>query len=222
MDVVGCAGIRPLSRLSAGPPGRVSGALQHHPHQRHALFPRPRSVGRRCRNRAALDAVSTEPDAPIRVWSAGCAVGPGGLYRRDPVRRAAGTRGVPRPRQDLRDRRRRRGADRSAARQLHAQADRRSSRGLAREVLRPERRTVHGQTRAAPRCDLRASRSSAGRADLPRRSAAVPQYADVLQRRGAGAHHVRVLFFASTRADTWSSGARKCSSVMPRCSSRST
>ena len=46
-------------------------------------------------------------DEPIRVWSAGCASGPGGLHGRDGAGRGARRRRLPRAREDLRDRHRR-------------------------------------------------------------------------------------------------------------------
>ena len=58
-------------------------------------------------------------DEPIRVWSAGCAIGPGGVHGRDGARRAARRRRLPRAREDLRHRHRRGRARPGAPGDLH-------------------------------------------------------------------------------------------------------
>ena len=118
-----------------------------------------------------------------------------------------------RPGQDLRHRRRRGGARPGAAGRLHRA---RASQGVPAElldaVLRADRRPLRLPQGPAPLGDLRPQRPGAGRADLPDRPAGLPQHADVLQRRDAGADPQPVPLRARPTAAC-------CSSARPRCCS---
>ena len=113
MDDARAARLRRLHRLPRGPPRRVRGALQHDPHQRH----RASSATRRPGTHLATDVV---PQHRSRQAAAGRADPRVERRLRRRARRptrspwcfaeALGRRAVPRPREDLRHRRRRRGA----------------------------------------------------------------------------------------------------------------
>ena len=85
--------VRGLPRLSAGAPGRVRGALQHHPHQRHVVLSRPRRLGLRSTHdsAAACWRSSRAPRAHPRLERR-MRVGPGGLQRRNAAGRSARSR----------------------------------------------------------------------------------------------------------------------------------
>jgi hypothetical protein len=129
----------------------------------------------------------------------GLRLGAGGLHHRHGARGRAGRRGIPRARQDLRQRRRRGGARAGAPRQLHRQG-RRGARSEARgKILRALERPLRLPEGAAPRGDFRAPRPRPGCADLAPRPAGVPQHAHVLQRRGAGESAVALPLRAQSR-----------------------
>ncbi len=152
-------------------------------------------------------------DEPIRVWSAGCASGEEAYTVGDAARRGAGRGGVPRPGEDLRDRRRRGGA-RRRARQAHLPAEGRSQ-AVPEELARAAASSrsdqqLHLPQGPAPLGDLRAQRSGPGRADLAHRPAAVPQRPDVLHRRGAGADPRAASTSPCATAASCSSASRRC------------
>ncbi len=111
---------------------------------------------------------------------------PGGLHHRHGARRDHGLGSVPRARQDLRHRRRRGGARAGAPGELLGEGGRDAQRRAAGALLRPGQRPLRVPQRPAARGDLRPQRPDGRRADLAPGPAGVPQYADVLQRRGAG------------------------------------
>ena len=142
-------------------------------------------------------------------------LGPGSLLARHAARRSDGARRVPRSGQDLRDRRGRGGARRGAPR-----ASTRPSRSpmFREDLLNRYFERSGGDLVAVDRDiravgDLRPARPDPGRADLARRSVALPQHADVLQCRSAGAGHVPLRLFAQPRRAIWSSAAPRCSSA---------
>ena len=75
MEAVGDRLVRGLPGLSGGPPGRVRHAVQHHPHQRHQLLPRPGQPGMWSERGGSPNPGREGPGEPIRAWSAGCAPG---------------------------------------------------------------------------------------------------------------------------------------------------
>ena len=121
---------------------------------------------------------------PIRVWSAGCASGEEAYSIAMLLAEALGV-------EEFRDRVKIYATDVDEEALAHARHATYSAqgagvraRGAAREVLRAERQRVRVPQGAAPVRDLRSQRPDPGRPDLARRPAAVPQHADVLQRRG--------------------------------------
>ena len=112
----------------------------------------------------------------------------GGLHAGDAAGRGAGHGAVPRARQDLRDRRGRGGAEPRPPRLLRRPRGRRHPGAAAGKVLRARQLALRLPPGPAAQRHLRAQRSRAGRPDLPRGPADLPQHPDVPQRRGAGAH----------------------------------
>ena len=91
--------------------------------------------------------------------------------------------------------------------------------GAAREVLRRDRRrTLRSTVNCGASVIFGRHRSDPGRADLARRLAAVPQHADVLQRRGAGAHPEPLCILAESERRSCCSAAPRCCSATRRCS----
>ena len=114
MQVVGVNDLRGVRDVSRAEPGRVRSALQHHPDQRDRVLPRWRAVGRaEDRDDPAL----LEASGPTSPSASGARAAPR-ARRRTPLAivlaEALGHGRVRRARQDLRDRRRRRGAGRAA------------------------------------------------------------------------------------------------------------
>jgi hypothetical protein len=112
-------------------------------------------------------------------------VGSGGLQPGHPAGRDARCRPVPAAGQDLRHGRRRGGPGPCPHGRVRRAGDDRAHAHPDRGVLHPGGGPVRLPQGPAPVGDLRPQRSRAGRADLPRRPAGVPQHADVLQRRDA-------------------------------------
>ena len=136
---------------------------------------------------------------------------------------ALGEDGVPRAREDLRDRRRRGGAAtrRATAPTRHEAVEdvpARCARALLR-ALRPALRVPHGP---AARGDLRPQRPRAGRADLAHRPARLPQHAHVLQRRDAGADPAALPLRARRRRRARARQVGDAASRTPTCSARRT
>jgi two-component system CheB/CheR fusion protein len=123
------------------------------------------------------------PTAPLRIWSAGCASGEEAYTLAIVLAELMGTA-------EFRDRVKIYATDvddeaLSQARQ--GSYSPREVRGIPKDLLERYFEPVGGPPRLpqgpAPLGDLRAQRPGPGRPDLPDRPAAVPQHADVLQRR---------------------------------------
>ena len=133
-------------------------------------------------------------DASIRVWSAGCASGEEAYSSRCCSPKRSGPSGSSeRVKIYATD------VDEEALSQARQAAYSRTGargdpRALLEKILRARRATATCFRRSAAVGHLRPSRPDPGRADLPRRPARLPQYADVLQRRDAGADPDRFHF----------------------------
>jgi hypothetical protein len=126
-----------------------------------------------------------EPDAPIRIWSAGCASGEEAYTLAMLMTEAVGE-------ESFRQRVKIYATDADEEALIVARQGTYNDRdvaGIPPEVFRDVRQLRHPPgvpQRAAPLPDLRPARPDPGRGDLPPGPAGVPQHADVLQRGGAG------------------------------------
>ena len=202
---------RGLPGPSGGPPGRVHHAVQHHPHQRHRLLPRPRGLGVPA-DRGPARACGRQGRRTSRSGSGARAAPP--ARRRTPSPwcwpRSSGP-------DEFRERVKIYATDvdedaLDAAR--HGALHRRGSRGRARRAAR-RRYFEHIDGRYVFRKDLRRqvifgrNDLRAGRPDLPDRPAGLPQHAHVLQRGDPGPDPEPL----PLRAER---GRRSCSSAGPR------
>ena len=177
-------GLRRVPGTSRAAPGGVPVPLQHDPDQRHVVLPRPGRVGLVAKEVVPQLLEGKPEDEPFRVWCAGMRVGRGGVHG------GHGLGGRTRDREYC-ERVKIYGTDvdeDALTTARHGIYDAKQLEPvppeLRRPLLRADERQVHLPRRSAAHGHLRPQRPRAGRADLPRRPADMPQRADLLHRRG--------------------------------------